>query len=676
MVRQFEQLPPDKVIFNFSQRILTDAEKEVLSLGLKYCFHPRKLNFTKYFLSFENLTKQLFRNEIYECIPNALSYVKSSVKTIAFKYYYSYKSPASIREKRYRSILKQLSSDKNIIVTKPDKGTGVVILNKSDYLRKMKQILDDPSKFEKVNTDILKTILKLEDKTNRFIDKLYKLKIVNENLKTNLKTSGSSPGIMYGLPKVHKANTPMRPILSTIGTHNYKLSKYLITKLAPIVDSTYTLEDSFHFANEISNFSHRGCVMASFDVKSLFSNIPIAETCSLILDKLFLDEKCTYLGFNRNEFNCLLKLCCRDNLFMFDEQLYIQKDGAPMGGCVSPTLANFFLGHFEKLWLESCPEHFRPIYYRRYVDDTFLLFKDPNHVTLFHNYVNSQHPNICFTYEIEKNGQLPFLDTIVTKLDFTFETGLYRKPTFTGLGMKFDSSLPKTYKLNLIDCFLDRAHKLCSTMTLFYSEIENLKKFFFQNGFPIKLVEGKIRKKLSDIHNSKPIVHTVPKLDIYACFPFLDKTSNRKIHDEIQEIITKFYPQINLKIIFKNNNTISSFFNFKDRIPDEVRSNIVYKYCCGQCCATYYGETTRHLRTRIAEHLGLSARTGKPVLKPLNSSIRDHSLETSHDILKNNFSIVFSSSSYNLRTSESIFIKQYSPSLNNTESSSPLNILG
>ena len=101
----------------------------------------------------------------------------------------------------------------------------------------------------------------------------------------------------------------------------------------------------------------------------------------------------------------------------------------------------------------------------------------------------------------------------------------------------------------------------------------------------------------------------------------------------------------------------------------------MYKFSCAQCSATYYDETSRHMSTRIAEHKGLSARTGKPVTNPLNSSIRDHALETGHEINNSNFSIVFSTKSQNLRVSESLLINKNSPPLNNTESSVPLNIL-
>ena len=104
-------------------------------------------------------------------------------------------------------------------------------------------------------------------------------------------------------------------------------------------------------------------------------------------------------------------------------------------------------------------------------------------------------------------------------------------------------------------------------------------------------------------------------------------------------------------------------------------SNIVYKFSCGQCTATYYGETTRHLRTRIAEHRGLSARTGQPVTRPLHSSIRDHALASGHDINTDDFQVVFATNTVKLRIAESIIIHENRPNLNNMESSAPLKIL-
>ena len=382
-----------------------------------------------------------------------------------------------------------------------------------------------------------------------------------------------------------------------------------------------------------------------------------------------------FCNFDRPSFQKLLDNCCKDNLFIFNDQLYKQIDGAPMGGCISPTLANFFLSHYEKIWLNQCPASFKPVYYKRYVDDTFVLFKEPSHIDLFQNYMNSRHQNIKFTVEKESNDQLPFLDVLVTKNFDSFSTDLYRKPTNTGLGMKFHSEVMNKYKFNLIHCLVDRAYKICSSNKTFFAEIENLKNFFFKNGFPLHTIEKNINSKLNSISKSEPIVQTSEKKPLFVVIPYLSNISNKTISNEVLEIVKRFYPQIDLKIVFKNSFSVANFFKTKDRVSVLLRSNLVYKYSCGQCNATYYGETTRHLKTRIAEHKGLSSRTGLPLSNPSHSSIRDHALETGHDIINTNFNIIFQSSPCDTKTSESILIHKYKPSLNNKDSSVKLSIL-
>ena len=95
---------------------------------------------------------------------------------------------------------------------------------------------------------------------------------------------------MYGLPKIHKENCPARPILSAIGTYNYKLAKFIVPILQPLIVGQYTVKDSFSFVSEITPFQEDGnLVMASFDVSSLFTNIPLDESVDLCVDLLFAD---------------------------------------------------------------------------------------------------------------------------------------------------------------------------------------------------------------------------------------------------------------------------------------------------------------------------------------------------------------------------------------------------
>ena len=96
-----------------------------------------------------------------------------------------------------------------------------------------------------------------------------------------------------------------------------------------------------------------------------------------------------------------------------------------MGSPLGPTLANAFLGFHETKWLQDCPLDFKPIFYHRYVDDTFVLFKSAEHALLFQEYLNSKHASIKFTVETESNNSLAFLDVLVTK-----QSNCFKKSSF------------------------------------------------------------------------------------------------------------------------------------------------------------------------------------------------------------------------------------------------------
>ena len=110
-----------------------------------------------------------------------------------------------------------------------------------------------------------------------------------------------------------------------------------------------------------------------------------------------------------------------------------------MGSPLGPTLVNAFLCHHETKWLHDRPETFKPVLYKRYVDTIFVLFKRPEHVKPFVDYMNSKHKNINFSFETEKDGQMIFLDACMFHENGEFVTIVYRKKIFTGVYMNFSS---------------------------------------------------------------------------------------------------------------------------------------------------------------------------------------------------------------------------------------------
>ena len=277
----------DRCIFNFSSHVLSEQEKVTLTKGLKFSFPVTKTKFISHFLPFERLAKILENFDLFNFKSRNGSYFKHSLKHIALSSFYSVsKTSASLSDDDVTT-LEKLKSNSNIVICKPDKGNGIVLLDKEDYVRKMEDILGDSTKFAKLPDNVFLLVLKQEDKVNNYLRSLKAKGVIDSTTFSQLHVSGAQPGIMYGLPKVHKHGCPLHLILSALLTFNYRLAKFFVPILTPITTNVFTVKDSFSFATEISNFTHNGCVMASFEIKSLFTNIPLNGTIDICLDNIF-----------------------------------------------------------------------------------------------------------------------------------------------------------------------------------------------------------------------------------------------------------------------------------------------------------------------------------------------------------------------------------------------------
>ena len=154
-----------------------------------------------------------------------------------------------------------------------------------------------------------------------------------------------------------------------------------------------------------------------------------------------------------------------------------------------------------------------------------------------------------------KWNSIPFLAISIKRDSVSFKTSIYRKPTFTGLQSKFHDFAPKQYKENLICTLISRAFQISSDYFDLDSEIERLKTVFQQNGYPLKFIEKNTQKMLNKLY--KPIGHEtsvkydVPKPIVYFTTFYLGDIS-KSLTEERKNIISKFYPQIHLGILFKN----------------------------------------------------------------------------------------------------------------------------
>ena len=191
-------------------------------------------------------------------------------------------------------------------------------------------------------------------------------------------------------------NLKFRPIIAQTGTYTYNAAKIISKYLKPLYNSNeYIINSTLDFPDMIQNQPPltEDEEYVSYDVESLFTNVPINDTIDYIIDQIYVQNKlpiiCTELIMKR----LLLKLST-ESTFIFQSNFYKQTDGCTMGGPLSVTLANIYLTKMENEIVKCVT----PPFYKRYVDDVIVRRKIREPDYLFHA-MNNYHPKIHFTIE-------------------------------------------------------------------------------------------------------------------------------------------------------------------------------------------------------------------------------------------------------------------------------------
>lgn len=612
-----------KVITNLSDYELSDTEELVLSLGLDFSVPPTEIKREEVFAEFEVLLGQLSHH--HQKFDDESRAKEHSEKIVALKAKLSSlahgfcgtpidRSDFTMTSDCYRSI-RSLKSNKSIHITKPDKGSGVVILNKCDYISKMDLILGDKSKFEILgpacdndNTS------KIEARIQRLLLTLKKAGKISSAEYDDIRPTGSIRPRMYGLPKTHKSNVPLRPILSMVGSAYHKVAKWIARYLEPVslLYGGNCIRDSFTFADTIRNvdLDESEISMCSFDISSLFTNVPVQETIEICANELY-GGVLPSPPFSRSSFVKLMRLITCDVEFSFNNTIYTQIDGVAMGSPLGPILANIFVGYYEKRLFEDID---RPLMYQRYVDDTFAIFENESQCDLFLSKLNGLHPSLKFTMEKEVNNSLAFLDVVVEKTGANFVTSVYRKPTFSGQYISWDSFCPVKRKVNLIRTLVHRALMICSKVKL-DSELENIRSIFQSNGYPDHIIKMTIDRKLKDFRKVKPFGPR--KCPVYLHLPWIGKVSNR-FEKQIKSSVSHCFSQVEPQIIFMTKSLMPA--TQKDVLPATNQSNIIYEYTC-RCDSRYVGRTSQRLQQRIRQHVPRQIRINNVSPTPSSQSV-------------------------------------------------------
>ena len=156
----------------------------------------------------------------------------------------------------------------------------------------------------------------------------------------------------------------------------------------------------------------------------------------------------------------------------------------------------------EKRWLDQF-QFCDVLLYRRYVDDIICLFNSEQDADDFFKFLNTQLPNIKFTFEKEKDGKLVFLEVLIFKTDQNLCTSIYRKMTSIGLYTNFLNFTPYSYKIGLIKTLIHRTYQISSSWTSFNEEISNVKHLLMKNMYPSYVIDKQVKRFL---HNKFPLI--------------------------------------------------------------------------------------------------------------------------------------------------------------------------
>lgn len=466
---------------------------------------------------------------------------------------------------------------------------------------------------------------------------------------------------------------PLRPVISNIGTATYNVSKYLASELFPLTKSEYTIESTKDFIDKLrGNMIGDSEKLVSFDVSSLFTNVPLDFTIDLILDKIYR-EKIIKTNLKEFQFRELLELCTKNMHFSFNSNIYRQVDGVAMGSPLGPVLANIFMVHLENNLVPSLSEVMSLWY--RYVDDT-LTFIQEDKIEEVIEILNGFHPSINFTYEKEYDGCIAFLDVkLIRKDNGSFITEVYRKITDTNIYLHWKAFAPDTWKIGTLKGLFRRAFVVCSEEDGLKKEINHLKWVFSKiNQYPVSVIDKTLKSVKEKIRmESVPVdnqinsdiitVNEIPtenRIQPYMVLPYKGYLGNQVLKLFKNKVFGMLPTTVSPRITFKGTN-LGSFFPIKDRVKKEHRNDLVYEYKCDVTSGcnpleSYIGETGVRFETRSGQH----AQNDK------KSAIYKHCNRQEHDVILNNFNILSSgfNNVHNRKIAEALWINDKKPSLN------------
>lgn len=531
---------------------------------------------------------------------------------------------------------KYLKENNDLLILSADKGGKTVAMDRGEYETKLRRIINDICTYRRLKRDPTSCLM---TKNNILVEKLFIDKVITQREKYILTNKTATAPRIYGLPKIHKHEIPLRPICSSINSPSYELCKYVVNILKNLAkNSIYNVKDAREFKERVNNVKIGDEeILISFDVVSLFPSIPVNMALKVIEEKWTDVEKFT--NIRKDLFLEILSFCIKDSrYFKYDTKIYEQRKGMPMGSPASPIIADIIMEKLLDVTMEKLK--IKPRLLTKYVDDIFAVVRKDQVDETLRN-LNAFNGQIQFTYEVEKENRLPFLDSIVCRTDNLLKLNWYQKETASGRLISFYSKHPRKVIINTAINFIRRVLDI-SDKCFHTTNKEKIRKILKLNHFPTGTINNLFKFTRGNYKNDKN--NQEPK--IFKRTTYIPRFSERLLHSGL-------YDKDTFKLAQRSRNTVGQLFSkTKTKLKMEDKSNVVYRIeCDGQehnsCNKVYVGTTKTKLKTRLSSH--------KSDLKALNrppeqkTALAAHCATTGHKPNFNNVKILSEEENYNRR---------------------------
>lgn len=517
---------------------------------------------------------------------------------------------------KHLKLFKEKIRDNNLIVTLGDKGAGTVILDRITYNKKASDFFMDNNIVEIKNnpTITFSNIIRKYLRENSTYLAKFNINSFNSNEMNPLIPT------LKCLIKLHKPEKTIRPIISNQNTPTNRVSKLIQNFLYKHFHNkfTHTIKNSTDLINKLKNFKlNKNSKLVSFDIKNLYTNIPINQTLDFIKKHLINFQDHNKLNILEiNSFIGLLEIVCNQNFFTFENKFYRMKDGLPMGSPISGILADIFVDHFETELFSNKNHLFNKdiAFYARYVDDILVVYEGcPAKLKGLFNLFNNI-SNLEFTLEMEQSQSINFLDLEITRNmnKRSVEFNIFRKPTATDTIIPKKSFTCEQHKMACFRFFFNRIYNIPLNLHNLTEEIKKILKIGFNNGYSLEDMQSIYFK----VHNSQVNKLIYPQIKVKR--KFIGLPYHPTIINPLKQNLEKF----GLAPAFVSNNKIHKhIFNNKHQFNSNELSGI-YEIKCPECDKVYIGQTGRNISKRFKEHL---TKPSSAVYKHINSC--NHKIE-------------------------------------------------